>query len=130
MNPQQARLGKYYSIVVVAEGAKFARNAWDRHAAGAENSDIGALGGIVCHGGAGKLRSGPATTRHMCTGTHPRGGTPTLSIGLLRAPDSHRATRYVHRGESEKMAAFAGQQYYFIPLAEALASIGRWQEIP
>jgi len=118
---QQHARGKYYSMVVVRKGAKFAEEdlatkprGWMElgHARWATRSAWGSR----------KIekRTGTNSSDSLENGTHSaRNAPPFRSCVWRRATDSAQSIM-VHRGEFGK-AARCGKQAYFYPAAEALA---------
>ena len=113
--------GKYFSIVVVAEGA--------RPAGGAGPVTQGATTDAFGHarlGGVGNLlaeqieRHTGYETRVVILGHTQRGGTPTAFDRMLATRYGVQATDMVHRGEFGRMASLQGQTMASVPLAEAL----------
>jgi 6-phosphofructokinase 1 len=113
--------GRYFSIVVAAEGAKFA---------GAEtqdNSEVDEFGHARL-GGIGLKLAGEIEkrtgfeTRSVVLGHIQRGGSPSAFDRVLATRYGLGAIDMVHRGEFGKMAALRGNKIISIPLAEAIAS--------
>jgi ATP-dependent phosphofructokinase / diphosphate-dependent phosphofructokinase len=117
--------GRYFSIVVVAEGAKFA--------AGAEQGalvvqDLGKDEfGHARLGGVGnslakeiEKRTG-FETRTVVLGHIQRGGSPSAFDRVLATRYGLAAIDMVHRGDFGCMAALQGNKLVSIPLAQALA---------
>ena len=115
-------LGKNFSIVVVAEGAKFAQ----KEATVSEKLDEF---GHVRLGGIGQQiadmieqRTG-YETRVTVLGHIQRGGTPTAFDRVLATRFGVHAADMVSRGEFGKMAALRGNQIVSVPLQEATAQL-------
>src|SRR5215472_15060704 len=113
--------GRYFSIVVVAEGAKFAEKTGGPVTLSGEKDEFGhaRLGGIgnalaeeIEH------RTG-FETRTVVLGHVQRGGTPTAFDRVLATRYGLGAIDMVHRGEFGKMAALRGNRIVSVPLAEA-----------
>ena len=118
--------GRYFSIVVVAEGAKFASEVDRQHGAPV----VTELGkdefGHVRLGGIGNVlareiehRTG-FETRAVVLGHIQRGGSPTAFDRVLATRYGIGAIDVVHRGESGRMVALRGTEIVSIPLEEAL----------
>lgn len=111
--------GRYFSIVVVAEGAKFATNG--PSTMGGEKDEFGhaRLGGIG-NALAQELehRTG-FETRTVVLGHVQRGGSPTAFDRVLATRYGLGAIDMVHRGEFGKMAALRGNKIVSVSLAEA-----------
>src|SRR6202142_2993533 len=124
---QRHARGRYFSIVVAAEGAKFA-DGNEKHCGGSSlqggRDDFGhlRLGGIGSTLASEIEKRTGFESRSVVLGHIQRGGSPT-------AFDRGLATRYglgaidmVHRGEFGQMAALRGNKIISIPLAEAVAT--------
>ncbi len=120
--------GKNYSIVVVAEGAKFS----DKPGSGGElilqeekTDEFGhvRLGGISQLLAAEIEKRTRFETRFVVLGHIQRGGSPTPHDRVLATRYGVFATEMVHRGDFGKMAALQGNRIVAIPLAEATASL-------
>jgi phosphofructokinase-like protein len=124
---QRHERGRYFSIVVAAEGAKFA--------GGVETHDGNVLQeagrdefGHLRLGGIGEAlareiekRTG-FETRSVVLGHIQRGGSPSAFDRVLATRYGLGAIDMVHRGEFGQMAALRGNRIISIPLAEAIAS--------
>ncbi|HXY77511.1 MAG TPA: 6-phosphofructokinase [Candidatus Acidoferrales bacterium] len=122
---RQAR-GRYFSIVVVAEGAKFA-DGNEKHGESSEQSARDEFGHIRL-GGIGSTvayeiekRTG-FESRSVVLGHIQRGGTPSAFDRMLATRYGLGAIDMVHRGEFGQMAALRGNKIISIPLAEAIAT--------
>jgi 6-phosphofructokinase 1 len=119
--------GRYFSIVVAAEGAKFSSDPETSHG-DAVVADLGRDEfGHVRLGGIGNLlareiekRTG-FETRAVVLGHIQRGGTPTAFDRVLATRYGIGAIDMVHRNESGTMAALRGNKIISVPLTEALA---------
>jgi phosphofructokinase-like protein len=118
--------GRYFSIVVVAEGAKFASTSDPQHGAPV----VTELGtdefGHVRLGGIGNVlareiehRTG-FETRAVVLGHIQRGGSPTAFDRVLATRYGSGAIDMAHKGESGCMVALRGTQIVSVPLAEAV----------
>ncbi len=119
---QQHARGKYYSIVVVAEGAKFADGGLATTAAGVDEFGHARLGGIGAMVALEIEQRTGYESRSVVLGHTQRGGTPSAFDRVLATRYGLGAIDMVHRGEFGKMAALRGNKIISIPLAEALAS--------
>ena len=118
--------GRYFSIVVVAEGAKF--------------SDVKSLGGAPVVQDMGKDEFGHARlggianilareiesrtgfeTRTVVLGHIQRGGSPSAFDRVLATRYGLGAIDMVHRGEFGRMAALRGKKIISVPLADAVS---------
>src|SRR6476620_1815710 len=116
--------GRYFSIVVVAEGAKFAAGKDRPRLLGAEKDEFGhaRLGGIGNTLAQELERRSGFETRTGGLGHIQRGGSPTAFDRVLATRYGLGAIDMVHRGEFGHMAALRGNKIVSIPLAEAIAS--------
>jgi 6-phosphofructokinase 1 len=119
--------GRYFSIVVAAEGAKFATDV-DREHGEAIVQDLGKDEfGHVRLGGIGNLlareiekRTG-FETRAVVLGHIQRGGSPSAFDRVLATRYGIGAIDMVHRGEFGCMAALRNNKIVSVPLADAIA---------
>jgi ATP-dependent phosphofructokinase / diphosphate-dependent phosphofructokinase len=125
---QRHARGRYFSIVVAAEGAKFAGGAEMQEGAPVLQ-DVGRDEfGHLRLGGIGTVlareiekRTG-FETRSVVLGHIQRGGSPSAFDRVLATRYGLGAIDMVHRGEFGHMAALRGNKIVSIPLAEAIAS--------
>jgi phosphofructokinase-like protein len=118
---QQHARGKYFSIVVTAEGAKFAGdNATS--AAGVDEFGHARLGGIGALVASEIEKRTGYESRAAVLGHVQRGGTPSAFDRVLATRYGLGAIDMVHRGEFGHMAALRGNKIISIPLAEALSA--------
>ena len=120
---QRHARGRYFSIVVAAEGAKFAGGVQ------MQNSEVGKdefgharLGGI---GNALAQEIEKRTgfeTRSVVLGHIQRGGSPSAFDRVLATRYGLGAIDMVHRNEWGKMAALRGNKIVSVPLLEAISS--------
>jgi len=120
--------GKNFSIVVVAEGAKFAEKPGGGSqliVQEAKTDEFGhvRLGGISQLLAAEIEKRTQFETRYVVLGHIQRGGSPTAHDRVLATRFGIFATEMVHRGEFGKMAALQGSRIVAVPLAEATAQI-------
>jgi len=115
--------GRYFSIVVVAEGAKVAEHSSDNVTLDVSKDEFG----HVRLGGIGNLlakeiekRTG-FETRAVVLGHVQRGGSPTAFDRVLGTRYGSGAIDMVHRGDFGKMAALRGNEIVAIPIQEALS---------
>jgi phosphofructokinase-like protein len=123
---RHARSGRYFSIIVVAEGAKFASEADSRHGAPVLQDLTQDEFGHVRLGGIGNVlareiehRTG-LETRAVVLGHIQRGGTPSPFDRVLANRYGIGAIDAVHRGDFGKMIALRGNTITPISLQEAL----------
>ena len=121
---QRHARGRYFSIIVAAEGAKFKGGSEVQDGATDERDEFGhpRLGGI----GSAVAREIEKRTgfesRSVVLGHIQRGGTPSAFDRVLATRYGLGAIDMVHRGEFGQMAALRGNKIISIPLAEAIAS--------
>jgi len=122
---QRHARGRYFSIVVAAEGAKFAVGGKTHD--GTQDADLdefghARLGGIGLALAAEIEKRTGFETRSVVLGHIQRGGSPSAFDRVLATRYGLGAIDMVHRGEFGKMAALRGNNIVSIPLAEAIAS--------
>src|SRR5213079_3305843 len=112
--------GRYFSIVVVAEGAKFASKDGLVTQSG-EKDEFGhaRLGGIGNTLAQEIERRTGFETRTVVLGHIQRGGSPTAFDRVLATLYGLGAIDMVHRAEFGRMAALRGNKIISVPLAEA-----------
>ncbi len=123
---QRHARGRYFSIVVAAEGAKFA-DGNEKHCAAAVQDgrdDFGhlRLGGIGSTLASEIEKRTGFESRSVVLGHIQRGGSPTAFDRVLATRYGLGAIDMVHRGEFGKMAALRGNKIISIPLEEAIAT--------
>jgi ATP-dependent phosphofructokinase / diphosphate-dependent phosphofructokinase len=113
--------GRYFSIVVVAEGAKFAQTKNGPSVLGEEKDEFGhaRLGGIGNTLAQEIERRTGFETRTVVLGHIQRGGTPSAFDRVLATRYGLGAIDMVHRGEFGKMASLRGNKIVSVSLAEA-----------
>jgi len=113
--------GRYFSIVVVAEGAKFAATKNGLSTVSGEKDEFGhaRLGGIGNTLAQELERRTGFETRTVVLGHIQRGGTPTAFDRVLATRYGLGAVDMVHRAEFGKMAALRGNKIVSVSLAEA-----------
>jgi 6-phosphofructokinase 1 len=123
---QRHTRGRYFSVVVVAEGAKFASDVDRQHGAPVVR-DLGTDEfGHVRLGGIGNIlareieRLTGYETRAVVLGHIQRGGSPSAFDRVLATRYGIGAIDMVHRGEFGSMAALRGNKIVSVPLAEAI----------
>ena len=118
--------GKNYSIVVVAEGAKFAPTPGASAETIVQETKTDEFGHVRL-GGISQLLAQAIEertrfeTRFVVLGHIQRGGSPTAHDRVLATRYGVFATEMAHRGEFGKMAALQGNRIVAVPLAEATA---------
>jgi ATP-dependent phosphofructokinase / diphosphate-dependent phosphofructokinase len=125
---QRHARGRYFSIVVAAEGAKFAGDV-EIHEGAPVLQDAGRDEfGHLRLGGIGSVlareiekRTG-FESRSVVLGHIQRGGSPSAFDRVLATRYGLGAIDLVHRGEFGHMAALRGNKIISIPLAEAISS--------
>jgi ATP-dependent phosphofructokinase / diphosphate-dependent phosphofructokinase len=120
---QRHARGRYFSIVVAAEGARFAGGV-EANSGGEQRDEFGhlRLGGIgLTVANEIEKRTG-FESRSVVLGHIQRGGSPTAFDRVLATRYGLGAIDMAHRGEFGKMAALRGNSIISVPLAEAIAS--------
>ncbi len=124
---QRHATGRYFSIVVVAEGAKFAGNNTDSSESNVlqdqekdefGHARLGGIGNTLAH--EIERRTG-FESRTVVLGHIQRGGSPSAFDRMLATRYGLTAIDMVHEGKFGFMAALRGNKLISIPLAEALA---------
>jgi len=119
--------GRYFSIVVVAEGAKFSTDVDPEHGApivqdmGRDefgHARLGGIGNILAR--EIEKRTG-FETRTVVLGHIQRGGSPSAFDRVLATRYGIGAIDMVHRSEFGCMAALRGNKVISVPLADAIA---------
>jgi 6-phosphofructokinase 1 len=119
---QRHARGRYFSIVVAAEGAKFAGGNETLPAAGVDEFGHARLGGIGAVLAQEIEKRTGFESRSVVLGHIQRGGSPSAFDRVLATRYGLGAIDMVHRGEFGRMAALRGNKIISIPLAEAIAS--------
>src|SRR5215470_516429 len=121
---QRHERGKYFSIVVVAEGAKFASGsgALVVQEMGKDEFGHAKLGGIANILAREIEKRTGFETRAVVLGHIQRGGSPTAFDRVLATRYGLGAIDMVHRGEWGQMAALRGNKIVSVPLADAIAT--------
>jgi len=120
---QRHARGRYFSIVVAAEGARFAGGV-EVDGSGEQRDEFGHLrmGGIgLTVANEIEKRTG-FESRSVVLGHIQRGGSPSAFDRVLATRYGLGAIDMVHRGEFGRMAALRGNKIISVPLAEAIAS--------
>src|SRR5207253_2669372 len=121
---QRHARGRYFSVVVVAEGARLAAGIDEQIVAEKGKKDefghvrLGGIGTIVAQ--ELEKRTG-FETRAVVLGHIQRGGSPTAFDRMLATRYGIGAIDAVHRGDFGKMVALRGTDIVTIPLREALS---------
>src|SRR6201997_4560411 len=122
---QRHARGRYFSIVVAAEGAKFAAGSEPQNVTVDLGKDefgharLGGIGNVLAH--EIEKRTG-FETRSVVLGHIQRGGSPSSFDRVLATRYGLGAIDMVHRSEWGKMAALRGNKIVSVPLADAIAS--------
>jgi len=116
--------GKSFSIVVVAEGAKFAEKPGEDGELIVQETKTDEFGHVRLGGISQVLARAIEErtrfeTRFVVLGHIQRGGSPTAHDRVLATRYGVFATEMAHRGEFGKMAALQGKEIVSVPLAEA-----------
>ncbi|HSZ60468.1 MAG TPA: 6-phosphofructokinase [Terriglobales bacterium] len=122
---QRHARGRYFSIVVAAEGAQFS-DGNEKHGGGSVDGrdEFGhvRLGGIGSSLASEIEKRTGFETRSVVLGHIQRGGSPTAYDRVLATRYGLGAIDMVHRGEFGQMAALRGNKIVSVPLAEAIAT--------
>jgi len=122
---QRHARGRYFSIVVAAEGAQFS-DGNEKHGGGSIDGrdEFGhvRLGGIGSALASEIEKRTGFETRSVVLGHIQRGGSPTAYDRVLATRYGLGAIDMVHRGEFGQMAALRGNKIVSVPLAEAIAT--------
>ena len=118
--------GKNFSIVVVAEGAKFAEKPGEDGQLIIQETKTDEFGHVRLGGISQVLakeieKRTRFETRFVVLGHIQRGGSPTAHDRVLATRFGVFATEMAHRGEFGKMAGLQGKEIVSVPLAEATA---------
>lgn len=121
---QRHARGRYFSIVVAAEGAKFAGGVETQDGPSGSRDEFGhlRLGGIGAAVASEIEKRTGFESRSVVLGHIQRGGSPSAFDRVLATRYGLGAIDMVHRGEFGQMAALRGNKIISIPLAEAIAS--------
>ena len=125
---QRHERGKYFSIVVVAEGAKFSADTNPTHGApvlqdlGKDEFGHAKLGGIANVLAREIERRTDYETRAVVLGHIQRGGSPSAFDRVLASRYGIGAIDLAHHGEFGVMAALRANKIISIPLKEAIAT--------
>src|SRR5215467_14844980 len=114
--------GRYFSIVVVAEGAKLDQGA-SLSQEGAKKDEFGhvRLGGIGNVLATEIERRTGFETRAVILGHTLRGGTPTAFDRMLATRYGVAAIDLVHKGSFGRMVALKGSEITSVPISDAIA---------
>src|SRR5579863_7094325 len=114
--------GRYFSIIVVAEGARFASNNQSL-IADAPKDEFGhsRLGGVANTLAQEIEKRTGIETRTVILGHVQRGGSPSAFDRVLATRYGLGAIEMVHRSEFGRMAALRGNKIVSVPIADAIA---------
>jgi 6-phosphofructokinase 1 len=118
---QRHERGRYFSIIVVAEGARFSNN--QSLIADAPKDEFGhaRLGGVANTLAQEIEKRTGIETRTVILGHVQRGGSPSAFDRVLATRYGLGAIEMVHRGEFGRMAALRGNKIVSVPIADAIA---------
>lgn len=121
---QRHARGRYFSIIVAAEGAKFIGGTESLDGLADDRDEFGhlRLGGIGQTVAREIEKRTGFESRSVVLGHIQRGGTPSAFDRVLATRYGLGAIDMVHRGEFGQMAALRGNKIISVPLAEAIAS--------
>ncbi len=115
--------GRYFSIVVVAEGATPAEGTWEVLSAGKDEFGHERLGGIGWRLETEIEERTGYETRATVLGHTQRGGTPTAFDRVLATRLGVAAIDAADAGDWGQMPALRGSRIELVPLSEAVAEI-------
>src|SRR5713101_194786 len=118
---QRHARGRYFSIVVAAEGAKFAGGNETLPTAGLDEFGHARLGGIGSVLAQEIEKRTGFESRSVVLGHIQRGGSPSAFDRVLATRYGLGAIDMVHRGEFGRMAALRANKIVSIPLADAVS---------
>ncbi len=113
--------GRYFSIVVVAEGAKLATKSLDNERRKTDEFGHVRLGGIGNNLAAEIEKRTGFETRAVILGHTQRGGSPTAFDRMLATRYGIRAIDLVHEGKFGRMVALKGTEITSVPIEEAIS---------
>jgi 6-phosphofructokinase 1 len=122
---QRHARGRYFSIVVAAEGAKFASGSEPQNVTVDMGKDefgharLGGIGNVLAY--EIEKRTG-FETRSVVLGHIQRGGSPSAFDRVLATRYGLGAIDMVHRSEWGKMAALRGNKIVSVPLLDAIST--------
>ncbi len=122
---EREQIGRFFTIVVVAEGAK--PIGGNSSVIGKEAGRAERLGGIGEKVAAEIQEITGKETRVVVLGHLLRGGTPTAYDRVIALRFGAAAVRALQEGLSSVMVALSGQQMKYVPIAEA---IGKMKNVP
>jgi 6-phosphofructokinase 1 len=123
---ERENMGKHFTLIITAEGAKPAGGDFVTVGARQENREarLGGIGAVVA--GEVEKRTGKET-RLMVLGHLQRGGSPTFMDRVLCTLFGAKAVELITEGRFGRMVAHNGQFVDSVPLAEAT---GRLRTVP
>ena len=125
IEPLQARskVGKRFSIVVVAEGARPKRGSMVVERVVSDSHDPIRLGGVGAKLARDIEDATGLETRYTILGHLQRGGTPTAFDRVLATRFGHHALELVVKGRFGRMVCLKGQEIKSVPMARAVARL-------
>lgn len=119
---ERSRVGKRYTIVVVAEGARARRasHVFSRATDGSGRATLGGIGRRIAE----EIEAATGlTTRETILGHLQRGGSPTAFDRILATQFGHAALELLLSGGSGRMVALRGNVIRSVPLDQATRRI-------
>jgi 6-phosphofructokinase len=113
--------GRYFSIVVVAEGAKLSNQVVEQERRKLDQFGHTRLGGVGNLLAAELEKRTGFETRAVVLGHTQRGGTPTAFDRVLATRYGVAAITLAHEGRFGMMVALKGNEIRAVPIAEAVA---------
>jgi len=120
---QRSKIGRRFSIVVVAEGARPKRGKMTVERVVEDSHDPIRLGGIGAKIARDIEDACGLETRYTILGHLQRGGTPTAFDRALATRFGHHATELVAAGRFGRMVCLRGQDVASVPIARAVAKL-------
>ncbi len=119
----RSKVGKRFSIVVVAEGARPKKGSMVVERILKDSHDPIRLGGVGAKLARDIEDACGLVTRYTILGHLQRGGTPTAFDRILATRFGHQAMELVARGRFGRMVCLKGQDVASVPMARAVARL-------
>lgn len=119
----RSKVGKRFSIVVVAEGARPKKGSMVVERILEDSHDPIRLGGVGAKLARDIEDACGLVTRYTILGHLQRGGTPTAFDRILATRFGHQAMELVARGRFGRMVCLKGQDVASVPMARAVARL-------
>ena len=119
----RSRMGRRFSIVVAAEGARPKRGKMTVERVITDSHDPVRLGGVAAKLARDIEAASGLETRHIVLGHLQRGGTPTAYDRALATRFGHHAVELAAAGRFGRMVCLRGDRVASIPIARAVARL-------